>query len=188
MELFSEAIAFAVQAHDAMRRKGGGAPYILHPLEAAVIVGSMTNDQEVLAAAVLHDVVEDAGVTPEELCEKFGPRVRDLVLSETEDKRQSLPAEQTWLLRKEEAVTFLRGCSDRSVKMLYLGDKLSNLRSLHRDLPLLGPELWQRFHQHDPEKHHWYYRAIAEATRELAHTAAWQEYDCLIDTIFCRKD
>ena len=54
MELASEAIAFAVKAHDGMRRKKSSVPYILHPMEAAVIVGTMTDDQNVIAAAVLH--------------------------------------------------------------------------------------------------------------------------------------
>ena len=56
MELASEAIAFAVKAHDGMRRKKSDAPYILHPLEAAVIVGTMSDDQNLIAAAALHDV------------------------------------------------------------------------------------------------------------------------------------
>ena len=63
MELVSEAIAFAVKAHDGMRRKKSNAPYILHPMEAAVIVGTMTDDQNPIAAAALHDVVEDAGIS-----------------------------------------------------------------------------------------------------------------------------
>ena len=83
MELVSEAISFAVKAHDGMRRKNSNNPYILHPMEAAVIVGTMTTDQDVIAAAVLHDVVEDANITIEEIEEKFGKRVRELVESET---------------------------------------------------------------------------------------------------------
>ena len=61
MELVSEAIAFAVKAHDGMRRKKGNVPYILHPMEAAVIVSTMTEDQNLIAAAILHNVVEDSG-------------------------------------------------------------------------------------------------------------------------------
>ena len=79
MELVSEAIAFAVKAHDGMRRKKSEAPYILHPMEAAVIVGTMSDDQNLIAAAALHDVVEDVGITIEEVEEKFGKRVRALV-------------------------------------------------------------------------------------------------------------
>ena len=87
MELVSEAIAFAVKAHDGMRRKKSDTPYILHPMEAAVIVGTMTNDQNLIAAAALHDVVEDADITIQEIEEKFGKRIKELVSSETEDKR-----------------------------------------------------------------------------------------------------
>ena len=103
MELVSEAIAFAVKAHDGMRRKKSTDPYILHPMEAAVIVGSMTDDQNLIAAAALHDVVEDAGVDINEIEEKFGKRVRELVASETEDKRADLPPADTWRIRKEES-------------------------------------------------------------------------------------
>ena len=91
MELVSEAIAFAVRAHDGMRRKKSEAPYILHPMEAAVIVGTMSDDQNLIAAAALHDVVEDADVSIEEVGARFGERVRRLVESETEDKRADLP-------------------------------------------------------------------------------------------------
>lgn len=188
MELFSEAAAFAVRAHDGMRRKNNTAPYILHPLEAAAIVGTMTDDQQILAAAVLHDTVEDAGVAPEEIEARFGARVRELVMSETEDKRAELPPEQTWRLRKEESVTHLQHCGDLAVKMLYVGDKLSNLRAVHRDMAVQGAALWNRFNQKDPAMQHWYYRAIAEATRELHECAAWQEYDWLVREIFNERN
>ena len=79
MELVSEAIAFAVKAHDGMRRKKSEAPYILHPMEAAVIVGTMTDDQHVIAAAALHDVVEDTAVTLDELSKIFPKEVTDAV-------------------------------------------------------------------------------------------------------------
>ena len=67
MELVSEAIEFAVKVHDGMRRKESSIPYILHPLEAAVIVSTMTDDQQVIASAVLHDVVEDTDITIDEI-------------------------------------------------------------------------------------------------------------------------
>lgn len=184
MELISRAIAFATRAHDGMRRKSSPIPYIVHPLEAAVIVASMTEDQEVIAAALLHDTVEDAGVAPEAIEAEFGPRVRELVLSETEAKRPELPPEQTWLLRKKEALADLAVTEDLAVKMVYLGDKLSNLRSIDRELQVQGEAMWQCFHQKDPQMHRWYYSAIAEATRELQDTQAWQEYDRLVRKVF----
>ena len=133
MELVSEAIAFAVKAHDGMRRKKSEAPYILHPMEAAVIVGTMTDDQNLIAAAALHDVVEDAGITIGEIGEKFGARVKELVSSETENKREELPPEETWRIRKQESLEKLKATDDMDVLVLWLGDKLSNKSKSHLD-------------------------------------------------------
>lgn len=184
MELVNKAVVFAAQAHDGMRRKDGATPYILHPLEAAAAVGAMTEDQEVLAAALLHDVIEDAGITPEEIEKEFGLRVKNLVLAETETAYPAHLLEETWQSRKAEAVERLRSAADPGVKMMYLGDKLSNLKAIERELDLLGEALWQRFHETDPAMHRWYYRSIAEATRELQDTQVWKEYDRLIIKVF----
>ena len=188
MELVSEAIAFAVKAHDGMRRKKSESPYILHPMEAAVIVGTMTDDQCLIAAAALHDVVEDAGVTIEEVEEKFGKRVRELVESETEDKRADLPPENTWRIRKEESLEELANCGDTDVLMLWLGDKLANMRSFYRIWRNEGKDMWQSFNQKDPEQQFWYYSTIAELTSPLKDFPAWQEYSELVKTVFGRNN
>ena len=184
MELASRAVIFAAEAHDGMRRKQADIPYILHPMEAAAIVGSMTSNQEVIAAAALHDVVEDAGVSMKEIEERFGKRVAELVASETEDKREHLPAESTWKIRKEEAIRVLRDTRDMDVKILYLGDKLANMRSLYYIWQKEGNAMWKRFNQKDPAQQAWYYRTIADSIRELSDTLAWQEFNGLIQTIF----
>ena len=184
MELVSEAIAFAVKAHDGMRRKKSDAPYILHPMEAAVIVGTMTDDQNLIAAAALHDVVEDAGVTLQEIEEGFGKRVRELVESETEDKRADLPPESTWRIRKEESLEVLKNTDDIAVLMVWLGDKLANMRSIYRDFKVEGDAMWQRFNQKDAAEQAWYYRSIASLTERLSNTPAWLEYKTLTELVF----
>ena len=184
MELVSEAIAFAVKAHDGMRRKKSDAPYILHPMEAAVIVGTMTDDQNLIAAAVLHDVVEDAGITIEEIEEKFGKRVRELVESETEDKRADLPPSDTWRIRKEESLEVLKKSDDITVLMVWLGDKLANMRAIYRDFKVEGVAMWQRFNQKDVNEQAWYYRSIAKLTERLSDTSAWLEYKTLTELVF----
>ena len=188
MELVSEAIAFAVKAHDGMRRKKSDAPYILHPMEAAVIVGTMTDDQNLIAAAALHDVVEDAGVTIEEIEEKFGKRVRELVESETEDKRADLPPSDTWRIRKEEPLGMLKNTDDIAVLMVWLGDKLANMRSIYRDFKLEGIKMWQRFNQKDANEQAWYYRSILKLTERLSHTSAWLEYKALTELVFGKEN
>lgn len=184
MELVSEAIAFAIKVHDGMRRKNSEAPYILHPMEAAVIVGSMTDDQNLIAAAALHDVVEDAGVSIEEIEVRFGKRVRELVQSETEDKRANLPPSQTWRIRKEESLATLKNSDDIAVHMVWLGDKLSNMRSIYRDFKVEGNAMWQRFNQNDANLQGWYYKSIADLTERLSDTSAWIEYKKLTELVF----
>ena len=184
MELVSEAIAFAAKAHDGMRRKKNSVPYILHPMEAAVIVGTMTDDQNLIAAAALHDVVEDAGISIEEIEERFGKRVRELVQSETENKRADIPPAETWRIRKEESLTVLKNTEDIGVLMVWLGDKLANMRSLYRDWKLDGDAIWQRFNQKDARQQAWYYHTIASLTQRLSDTSAWLEYKTLTELVF----
>ena len=184
MELVSEAIIFAVKAHDGMRRKKSESPYILHPMEAAVIVGTMTDDQNLIAAAALHDVVEDAGITIREIEERFGKRVWELVSSETEDKRADLPPEETWCIRKEESLSVLKNTDDIAVLIVWLGDKLANMRSLYRDWKVEGDAMWQRFNQKDVAEQAWYYRSIVKLTERLSNTSAWLEYKTLTELVF----
>ena len=184
MDKVTKAIEFAAKAHDGMMRKKDKTPYILHPLEAAVIVGTMTADQDVISAAVLHDVVEDTEVTIEEIEEKFGKRVRKLVESETEDKRADLPPESTWEIRKEESLQELKNTEDVAILMLWLGDKLSNMRSFYRIWKNEGDSMWQSFNQKDPVQQKWYYSRIAELTSELKSYTAWQEYNELVKIVF----
>ena len=184
MDKVTKAIEFAAKAHDGMIRKKDKTPYILHPLEAAVIVGTMTADQDVISAAVLHDVVEDTPIGIEEIEKNFGARVRALVETETEDKRADLPPKDTWRIRKEESLEELAECGDKAVLMLWIGDKLSNMRSFYRIWKTEGDSMWQSFNQTDPLQQKWYYCKIAELTSELREFSAWQEYNELVKIVF----
>ena len=82
--LLDRAIVFAVRAHAGTERRSKGFPYIVHPMEAVVIVATMSSDQELLAAAILHDTVEDTDVTLEQICVEFGERVASFVDIESE--------------------------------------------------------------------------------------------------------
>jgi myo-inositol-1(or 4)-monophosphatase len=83
-------------------------------------------------------VIEDTAVTEEELREVFGSRVAELVCAESENKQADLPAGDTWRIRKQETLEALRAEDRRDVKILVLADKLSNIRSIHRDFRALG--------------------------------------------------
>jgi len=182
MTLVSDAMIFAASAHDGMLRKGTRIPYILHPGEVAAIAATLTDDEEVLAAAILHDVMEDCGVSEETLCARFSARVAALVKSETQE-RSGDPCE-TWLKRKQGAIARIAQ-GDRAVKIIALSDKLSNMRAIHRDFDQYGEELFFRFHQHDKKLHAWYYRSCAALLKgELGDTKAWQELAEHIEYVF----
>ncbi len=181
--ILDRAIVFATKAHEGQFRKGTQIPYILHPLEAAAIVGTMTTDEEIIAGAVLHDVVEDTDTTVDDVVDLFGERVGSFVASESENKREDLPAESTWKIRKQETLDHLK-TAPIEVKMITLGDKLSNIRAIYRDYQKIGDALWQRFNQKDKAEHYWYYSGIAECICQLWDYPVYKEYCELIYKVF----
>ncbi len=187
LTLLDHAIIFATKAHSGTTRKGTNVPYIVHPIEAAAIVSSMTDDEEVIAAAVLHDVIEDTEATREDLLARFGRRITDLVMDESEDKRRNFPAELTWKTRKQETITFLETRADTDAKMLALADKLANLRAIYRDQCIIGDKVWERFNEKDKNMHAWMYRSIAKALEELRNHPMWQEYNRLVEEVFGKE-
>ena len=184
MNVLEEALIFATNAHKGQMRKMAGTPYILHPAEVAAIIATMTDNLDTMAAGALHDTIEDCGVDPREIREKFGPRVSALVQSESEDKLSDRPPQETWMERKEESLLMLQHTKDIDVKILWLGDKLSNMRSFHREYMKDGDAIWLNLNQKDPKMQAWYYRTIAEYVPELSHTAAYAEYVKLLDEVF----
>lgn len=182
-QLLDRAIIFAVKAHAGTERRGKGFPYIVHPMEAMEIVATMTPDQELLAAAALHDTVEDTNVTVEQIREEFGERIASLVAAESDVMVEGVSEEDSWHARKKAAIDRLANAS-HDAKMVALGDKLSNMRAIARDYAVQGDKLWSLFHASDPKDHEWHYRGLANSLRELDNTFAFKEFESLIDQVF----
>ena len=187
-----KAVEFATVAHAGAVRKGTDIPYIVHPMDVMKIVAGITDDEEIRAAAVLHDTVEDTDVTGEDIEEVFGERIAELVAAESENKREDQPEETTWKIRKQETLDHLAE-ADTDAKIICLGDKLSNMRDIARDYESIGDKLWERFNAPEDENGisgkkaniGWYYRGIADRLKsELGDTDAWHELDGLIVKIF----
>lgn len=175
--MIRKAAEFAREVHKGALRKGSKIPYIYHPMEVALLVSQMTSDEDVIAAAYLHDVLEDTPTTEAELETRFGSRITELVKAETEDKALS------WHERKGNTVRHLQTAS-REVRILTLADKLSNLRSTARDYLVMGDQVWERFHEKNKESHKWYVQGIVEGLRDLASEPYYQELCCLFDFVF----
>ena len=182
--LLDKAIIFAVKSHTNQERRGKGFPYIVHPMEAVEIVATITPDQELLSAAALHDVVEDCGVSVDEIRREFGNRIATLVAAESDTPVSGVSETDSWRMRKQAAIDRLAAAS-HDAKIVAMGDKLSNMRAISRDYATIGDELWQRFHAPGGKPdHEWHYRGLAASLSELSDTFAYQEFAALIDKVF----
>ena len=177
--MLDEAIAFATKAHEGQFRKGTKRPYIVHPLEVAEIVETMTTDEEIICAALLHDTIEDCkGVTEEVIRTQFGERVASLVSGESEDKTK------TWEERKSATIEHLK-CASDELQMIGLADKLSNMRDIARDYPVFGEAFWLRFRMKNKEAMGWYYKGIRDALKpKFKGQEAYEEYCRLVKQHF----
>ncbi|MBQ6911758.1 MAG: bifunctional (p)ppGpp synthetase/guanosine-3',5'-bis(diphosphate) 3'-pyrophosphohydrolase [Bacteroidales bacterium] len=183
--LLDRAIIFAVKAHAGTERRGKGFPYIVHPMEAVEIVATITPDQELLAAAALHDVVEDTDVSADELRREFGDRIAALVVAESDVFEDGVSEEDSWHARKKAAIDRLAR-APYEAKIVAMGDKLSNMRAIARDYAVKGDSLWSIFHAKDPKDHEWHYRGLADSLSDLKDTFAYKEFVSLIDQVFSK--
>ena len=133
--LLLKALSFAAYKHRHQVRKGSEPiPYINHPIALADLLVRTANvsDPEIIAAALLHDTVEDTCTTAEELKAEFGPVISQLVAELTDDK--SLPKEE----RKRRQVEHASSLSPRA-RIVKLADKVCNLRDIVQDPPAGWP-------------------------------------------------
>lgn len=143
-------------------RKGSGIPYIAHLYAVMHLVSQVTEDEDVLIAALLHDTLEDVpDIYPEtRMRAEFGGRVTDIVLGLTKD--DSLP---DWQARADAYLQHLaQHAPDESV-LIACADKLHNLLSILDDHAVLGEALWERFNS-GKEQQQWWYREISRVVEK----------------------
>jgi (p)ppGpp synthase/HD superfamily hydrolase len=151
--LLLQALRFSAAKHRDQRRKGRGAsPYINHPIEVAEVLATVggVKDIAVLAAAILHDTLEDTRTTSAELEAQFGADIRQLVEEVTDDK--TLPKNERKRLQVERA----SHKSDRA-KLIKIADKICNLQ----DITNSPPEGWPT--ERRAEYFDWAERVVAGA-------------------------
>lgn len=136
--LLLQAVVFASQKHRTQRRKDGVTPYVNHPLQVALILAEFGGivDAEILAAAVLHDTVEDTDTTLGEVGMHFGDRVRALVAEVTDDDTMPHP------LRKQSEIDHAPKLSEGAT-LIKLADRTSNVMDLV-EAPAAGWDLKRR--------------------------------------------
>jgi (p)ppGpp synthase/HD superfamily hydrolase len=183
--LVDSALIFAARAHQDQVRKGSDVPYIVHPVGVMLTLKHAgENDPELLAAALLHDTLEDAGVTVDVLAERFGQRVAEIVAGASEP----FSRDELWETRKQHTVAHLR-TAPRDVQLVAAADKLHNLTSMAADRSVLGEQLWKRFNR-GPREIAWYYRAVAASLQagELGDHPLVQTLAATVEAFFGPAD
>jgi (p)ppGpp synthase/HD superfamily hydrolase len=168
VDLIDRAIEVAATAHKTQKRKGTRKAYITHPFAVGVLLAKAGCSEEVIAAGILHDVVEDARVKPSRIREELGEKVASIVEQCTEpDKRRR------WDARKRHTLDSLKEAAIE-VKFVTCADKLHNIRTIVRDYRTMGDRIWRRF-KRGREDQRWYYESLVELLRIKSSPPAYQE-------------
>src|SRR3954451_11153499 len=128
LPLTRRALEFAAERHEGQRREGHDAAFILHPLEVAQLLRNRGYEDEIVAAGVLHDSLENTNATPQDLERRFGPEVARLVCAVSEPEAHGPYAQRKARLRDSV------GAGDRDVLVVYAADKVAKARELRMTL------------------------------------------------------
>ncbi len=184
-KMLVKAIETAAKTHEHQKRKSTDIPYIVHPFEIAMILQrNGIEDQEILAAGILHDTLEDGDLDSSYLEKAFSKRVKELVLGASEEieGRDQRP----WNIRKAHTIKTIKTLND-DAKLIVCADKLSNARSILRAYEEMGNRLWERFNA-GFEDQKWYYDGLVDALADLEEYPMYQELQAVVDGIFHRKE
>jgi (p)ppGpp synthase/HD superfamily hydrolase len=156
LDIVNRAIEVAAWAHRHQVRKGTNTPYIAHPFAVGLMLARAGCADEVVAAGILHDTLEDTELTLEDLRRDFGEEVASIVEGCTEpDKSLS------WEERKTHTLQYMP-TSPWEVRAVACADKLHNLLAIEAAYEALGEEVWTRFKRGRTQQE-WYYRGMANA-------------------------
>lgn len=166
--LIEQATLLAFRAHEGQQRKEKDVPYIIHPIEVALILAHHGFRDEVIAAGLVHDTVEDTPVTLEELRTTLGEEVANLVAPVTHDDTLS------WEEKKKAYIEEVRKAPEE-VKAISLADKIANAHSFISAYEEQGAHMWKHFNA-GREKKLWFERAMLTMLEESWNHPLVSEY------------
>jgi (p)ppGpp synthase/HD superfamily hydrolase len=132
--------------------------------------------EDVIVAGILHDTLEDTPTTPEQIVEKFGKRILELVQSQSEDKSKS------WRERKQHTIDMMKD-ADKDVQLICCADKLSNIKSIYADKQIVGEAVFDRFNA-SKEDIRWYYESLAHGFTKIDDYKMKHELKTFVDKVF----
>lgn len=179
------ALRWAAVCHAGQTRKGSDVPYFEHVAAVAMILDRAGFEEDVVIAGLLHDVVEDTEATFEDVADRFGPGVREVVAACSEVKLDAEGRKRPWIDRKRDHLAALGSVGD-AARAIIVADKLHNLLSIEVDLEE-GRPVWGLFNA-DRAQVLWYYRATLDGcasgdTRIAALLTACRERLAAVEAI-----
>jgi len=154
------AIKKAAWAHEqaGQHRKGTDIPYIIHPIGVMMIASNVTDDEDILIACLLHDVLEDVDskiYDADKMREKFGDRVVSIVKDITKDQTKS-----DWYEIAKVYLDHLEFKACDEAVIVSAADKIHNLMSVLKDYDKIGDKLWDKFSTKSSADQLWWYQSI----------------------------
>lgn len=177
MSLTDQALEYAAYAHRNQKRKGTEIPYISHPYAVGMILQRAGCSEEVIAAGILHDTLEDTETTEEQLLSLFGPTVLEIVKGCSEPDKGA-----SWEKRKQHTLDELKHAS-LAIRQTSCADKLHNIRSIKKDLEQYGEEAWSRF-KRGRSSQEWYYKGLVESHGYAARFALLDDLEDEVEEVF----
>lgn len=159
--LIKNALYFSAQAHDGQYRKGGKVPYVVHPVLVAMVVSEYTESEEVIAASLLHDVLEDCtSVSRDNVHKEFGESVCALV----EEVSFLGEGGEGWEEKKKGYMEKIKSISEDGL-LIVAADKMTNIKSYYEAL-LKEPEKVLSLFKATPEQYRWYYEEVFSVLKQ----------------------
>lgn len=187
------ALQTAWQAHILQKRKDSEIPYIIHPIEVAIILIENEASEDLITAGLLHDTLEDTAITADFIKINFGSHVASLVVAASEPEKLGLGTKlsikeeiNSWQCRKTHTINFILK-APLEIKLLTCADKLSNIRSMIKDYNIMGNELWKKFNAGCRDQK-WYYEELVNSLNELSDYKMYQEFVILVKELFSSRE
>jgi (p)ppGpp synthase/HD superfamily hydrolase len=159
-----KALALAINLHKYQKRKGDGVtPYAVHPIGVALLIACHTQDENVLCAALLHDVLEDTDYSPKEIKKEFGRKILKMV-KDVSDRRPDDP----WDKRKDAYLKHLKK-APKGACLIACADKINNLRSMSAAYKDAGESIWKNFEAPKEKKIKFYEDVCRIVGRRFSH-------------------
>ncbi|MDQ1147656.1 (p)ppGpp synthase/HD superfamily hydrolase [Bacillus sp. SORGH_AS 510] len=156
MDVIEKALKTAAKAHEKQYRKGTDIPYVTHPIAVGMILIKAGYSDELVAAGILHDTVEDTDLSLQDIEQLFGKSIADIVEGCSEPDKSL-----TWEERKADTIEYLKTAPEK-IRVVACADKLHNIQSIASDIEQFGDQVWEKFNR-GKEKQKWYYTSVIES-------------------------